>query len=87
MAAVRRGVACLVFGGASGLGLATAQRLVKNRCKVVIADLPSSEGDRVARDLGETCIFVPTDVRGCLPSKSNQTQSNLIELNQTVGFE
>lgn len=62
MAAVRKAVACLVSGGASGLGLATAQRLVKNGCRVVIADLPSSKGDRVARDLGESCIFVPTDV-------------------------
>ena len=59
MAAVR---GCLVSGGASGLGLATARRLVKNGYRVVIADLPSSEGDKVARDLGENCIFVPTDV-------------------------
>lgn len=53
---------CLVSGGASGLGLATARRLVRNGYRVVIADLPSSEGDKVARDLGENCIFVPTDV-------------------------
>ena len=64
MAAVRKGFACLVSGGASGLGLATAQRLVRNGCRVVIADLPSSEGDMVANDLGDNCIFVPTDVSG-----------------------
>lgn len=54
---------CLVAGGASGLGRATAQRLVQNGCRVVIADLPSSDGDKVANDLGDNCMFVPTDVR------------------------
>ena len=58
-----KGLACLVAGGASGLGRATVQRLVQHGCRVVIADLPSSEGDKVASDLGENCIFVPTDVR------------------------
>ena len=57
------GLACLVAGGANGLGRATVQRLVQHGCRVVIADLPSSEGDKVASDLGENCIFVPTDVR------------------------
>ncbi|KAJ7363277.1 hypothetical protein OS493_011560 [Desmophyllum pertusum] len=60
--ALLRGLACLVVGGASGLGRATAQRLLQHGCRVVIADLPSSEGDRVASDLGEKCIFVPADV-------------------------
>ena len=58
-----KGLACLVAGGASGLGRATVQRLVQHGCRVVIADLPSSEGDKVASDLGENCIFIPTDVR------------------------
>lgn len=61
--ALLKGLACLVAGGANGLGRATAQRLVQHGCRVVIADLPSSEGDKVASDLGENCIFVPTDVR------------------------
>lgn len=63
MATVFKGVACLVAGGASGLGRAAAQKLVQQGCRVVIADLPSSEGDKVACDLGEKCVFVPTDVR------------------------
>lgn len=64
MASFRSGIGSLVSGGASGLGLATAQRLVQNGFRVVIADLPSSDGDTVARNLGESCIFVPTDVSG-----------------------
>ena len=58
-----KGLACLVAGGSSGLGRATVKRLVQHGCRVVIADLPSSEGDKVASDLGENCIFVPADVR------------------------
>ena len=60
--AARKGLGALVFGGGSGLGLATGKKLVKNGYKVVLADLPSSEGDRVARDLGDSCIFAPADV-------------------------
>lgn len=65
--AARKGLGALVFGGGSGLGLATAQRLVRNGYKVVVADLPSSEGDRVARDLGDSCIFASADVSAIGP--------------------
>ena len=68
--AARKGFGALVFGGGSGLGLATGKRLVKNGYKVVLADLPSSEGDRVARDLGDSCIFAPADVSGTTEWKS-----------------
>lgn len=30
---------------------------------MVIADLPSSDGEAVAKELGETAVFAPTDVR------------------------
>lgn len=53
---------CLVTGGASGLGRATAHRLVRNGARVVIADLPSSDGNNVAKEFGENCAFAPTDV-------------------------
>lgn len=50
----------LVTGGASGLGLATARALAAAGSRVVIADLPSSQGKDVAAELdGE---FVPADV-------------------------
>lgn len=62
MASLRKTV-CLVTGGASGLGRATVQRLTRNGARVVIADLPSSDGDSVAKELGgNTCCFAPTDV-------------------------
>lgn len=53
----------LVTGGASGLGRATAQRLVRNGARVVIADLPGSKGEATAKEIGDRCVFAPTDVR------------------------
>ncbi|KAG4074574.1 hypothetical protein HA402_004445 [Bradysia odoriphaga] len=53
----------LVTGGASGLGLATVNRLVRSGTKVVLCDLPTSTGHSIAENLGaDNVIFVPTDV-------------------------
>jgi NAD(P)-dependent dehydrogenase (short-subunit alcohol dehydrogenase family) len=57
------GISALVTGGASGLGLATARRLVdKGAASVVLLDLPSSPGERAAADLGKAARFVPADI-------------------------
>lgn len=56
------GISAVVTGGASGLGLATARRLVKQGAYVVLLDLPSSEGEGVAEELGERTRFVAADV-------------------------
>ena len=61
MAAIEKAI-CLVTGGASGLGRATVQRLARHGARVVIADLPSSDGENVAKELGENCCFAPADV-------------------------
>ncbi|XP_049776651.1 3-hydroxyacyl-CoA dehydrogenase type-2-like [Schistocerca cancellata] len=52
----------LVTGGASGLGKATAARLVQQGARVVICDLPTSQGTAVAKELGGNAIFAPVDV-------------------------
>jgi NAD(P)-dependent dehydrogenase (short-subunit alcohol dehydrogenase family) len=52
----------LVSGGAWGLGLATAQKLVDSGARVVILDLPSSKGNDVVAELGASAVFVPGDV-------------------------
>lgn len=52
----------LVTGGASGLGRATVERLARNGAKVVLADLSTSKGNDVAKELGENVVFVPVDV-------------------------
>lgn len=56
-------------GGASGLGRGTAERLVAQGARVVLADLPGSKGDIVAAEIGgtEQVIFSPTDVPLLLP--------------------
>ncbi|MGW0582497.1 3-hydroxyacyl-CoA dehydrogenase [Streptomyces sp. NPDC002920] len=56
------GSVALVTGGASGLGQATARRLLDAGMSVVLADLASSDGKAVAQELGERAAFAPTDV-------------------------
>jgi len=58
------GITAVVTGGASGLGRATVERLLASgAAKVVIADLPSSNGETVAKELGDAVQFVAADVR------------------------
>ncbi|MFF3573249.1 3-hydroxyacyl-CoA dehydrogenase [Nocardia jiangxiensis] len=52
----------VVTGGASGLGLATTKALLAEGAYVVIIDLPSSNGEAVAKELGERVRFVAADV-------------------------
>lgn len=52
----------LITGGSSGLGRGTVERFVRNGAKVIIADLPTSNGNSLAKDLGESAVFVPVDV-------------------------
>ena len=54
------GQGALITGGASGLGLATARRIVAAGGHVTIIDLPSSQGAAIAEELGG--VFVPADV-------------------------
>ncbi|GAA5063691.1 SDR family NAD(P)-dependent oxidoreductase [Thermocatellispora tengchongensis] len=56
------GISAVVTGGASGLGLATARRLVKAGARVVLLDLESSAGATAAAEIGDGAVFVPGDV-------------------------
>lgn len=58
------GVSALVTGGASGLGLATVHRLLNGGAgAVTVVDLPSSDGEAVAQELGDRVQFAAADVR------------------------
>ncbi|MFI0445634.1 SDR family NAD(P)-dependent oxidoreductase [Actinomadura sp. 6N118] len=56
------GLSVAVSGGASGLGLATARRVVEAGGKVTLIDLPTSGGADVAKALGEAARFAAADV-------------------------
>jgi NAD(P)-dependent dehydrogenase (short-subunit alcohol dehydrogenase family) len=56
------GTAALVTGGASGLGLATVERLATADAHVTIVDLPTSQGKEIAEKLGDSVSFAPADV-------------------------
>lgn len=58
-----KNVVGLVTGGASGLGKATVERLIKEGAKVTLVDLPNSNGADLVKEFGEgRCIFAPADI-------------------------
>jgi NAD(P)-dependent dehydrogenase (short-subunit alcohol dehydrogenase family) len=56
------GKGALVTGGASGLGRATVEALHAAGAGVVIVDLPHSQGEVFAKELGDRARFAPADV-------------------------
>ncbi len=55
-------VNAVVTGGASGLGRATVERIVKAGGRAAVLDLPTSKGADVAATLGGNAVFTPADV-------------------------
>jgi 3-hydroxyacyl-CoA dehydrogenase/3-hydroxy-2-methylbutyryl-CoA dehydrogenase len=62
MATDRTGKTYFITGGASGLGLATAKLLLSQGANVALGDKNAEDGQKVAAELGERCLFVETDV-------------------------
>lgn len=52
----------LVTGGASGLGRAVVGLLAEEGARIVIVDLPQSQGAEVAASIGDAVRFAPADV-------------------------
>lgn len=52
----------VITGGASGLGAATAERLLSLGGKVLLADISKEAGEKKASELGANARFIATDV-------------------------
>ncbi|MFW0785511.1 SDR family NAD(P)-dependent oxidoreductase [Gordonia sp. CPCC 206044] len=57
-----KGMSVAITGGASGLGLATARRVIDAGGNVTLIDLPTSDGSAVADELGAAASFAPADI-------------------------
>jgi len=52
----------VISGGASGLGLATARRVIDAGGHAALLDINEEQGAKSAEDLGERAVFIRTDV-------------------------
>ena len=75
-----QGKFCVVTGGASGLGAATAQYLVAQGAKVILVDMNQELGQKLQQQLGENAEFVAVDV-----TDENQVQQLLNHIEQKYG--
>ena len=75
-----QGKFCVVTGGASGLGAATAQYLVAQGAKVILVDMNQELGQKLQQQLGENAEFVAVDV-----IDENQVQQLLNHIEQKYG--
>jgi NAD(P)-dependent dehydrogenase (short-subunit alcohol dehydrogenase family) len=72
------GTATLVTGGASGLGLATVERLAAAGAHVTIVDLPTSQGKEIAEKLGDSVSFAPPTLRMRLRSRRRLSRTSVL---------
>lgn len=70
----------VVSGGASGLGLATAERIIAAGGQVALLDVNEEQGNASAADLGERASFIRTDV-----SDEASVKSAIAEASASMG--
>jgi len=70
----------VISGGASGLGFATARRVIDAGGKAVLLDINDEQGTSSAAELGERAKFVNTDV-----SKEAAVRSSIQQANEIMG--
>ncbi|WP_180112769.1 3-hydroxyacyl-CoA dehydrogenase [Acinetobacter sp. YH12131] len=75
-----QGKVCVVTGGASGLGAATAQHLVAQGAKVILVDMNQELGQQLQQQLDENADFVAVDV-----TDENQVQQLFNHIEQKYG--
>ncbi len=64
-------ISAIITGGASGLGKATAEIILKNGGKVFILDTQQEKGEEFAKTKGKSCYFLLTDVTNEKAIKDN----------------
>lgn len=57
------GKVAIITGAAQGMGEAHAKAFVENGAKVILTDVNSADGERLAAELGENALFFEHDVR------------------------
>lgn len=75
-----QGKVCVVTGGASGLGAATAQYLVSQGARVIMVDMNQELGQQLQQQLGSQSEFVAVDV-----TDENQVQQLFSHIEQKYG--
>ncbi len=70
----------VITGGASGLGYATAQRIIGAGGQVVLLDINDEQGITSATELGDRASFVNTDV-----SNEDSVKAAIATANDTMG--
>ena len=70
----------VITGGASGLGLATAERIVAAGGQVVLLDVNDEQGAASASSLGDNASYIHTDV-----SDENSVKSAVAQAGETMG--
>ncbi|MFC9895316.1 glucose 1-dehydrogenase [Nocardia sp. NPDC127579] len=57
------GKVALISGGARGMGAAHARAMVAHDARVVIGDILDDDGEALAKELGDSAVYVSLDVR------------------------
>ncbi len=70
----------VITGGASGLGFATAQRVIAAGGQAVLLDINDEQGAASAADLGEHAAYINTDV-----ADEESVKRSIAEANETMG--
>lgn len=80
------GKIAVITGAAQGMGEAHARAFVENGAKVILTDVNSADGERLAAELGESALFIQHDVRDAAAWKAvvNQGEAKFGTINVLV---